>query len=313
MIKRRRLLGFGLLLALCAAAIVLRVTDARRALSAPGHTFDSNGVTIWYEVRGEVRAAPLVVINGGPGFDHTYLNASDVWEKLAVRRPVVFYDQRGTGRSETWKPGDPHSLVDYLADLEALRSTLGVETIDLIGHSWGGYLSMAYTIRYPEHVQGLILCDSVAPRFADTLFLFKALFPDIMERQERLTVLQSLGDDGAGKEGIRALLGTLFVSQEKRDAFLARADSLHFNYELNQAVEASVANQDLGPALEGIKARTLILNGRFDANVGPETAWKLHRSIQGSRIEFFEKSGHFPFIEEPEKFLETVESFLDGR
>ena len=54
-----------------------------------------------------------------------------------------------------------------------------------------------------------------------------------------------------------------------------------------------------------------MLNGRFDTNVGPETAWKLHKAIAGSRIHFFEKSGHFPFIEEPDAFFDVVEGFLD--
>jgi len=104
-------------------------------------------VTIAYEVRGDSTGVPLVVLNGGPGRSHDNLRVSPVWDALARDRPVVLYDQRGTGRSTALKPGDACTLADQLGDLEALRAHLGSGQIDVLGHSWGGYLGMAYTAR----------------------------------------------------------------------------------------------------------------------------------------------------------------------
>ncbi len=87
-----------------ALAIVLLGSPLRA--DEKGQTFDANGVTIWYEERGGGPAAPLVVVNGGPGFDHVYEHLGDpVWDRLAQTRKVVFYDQRGNGRSSALRPG----------------------------------------------------------------------------------------------------------------------------------------------------------------------------------------------------------------
>ncbi|HEX2572809.1 MAG TPA: alpha/beta fold hydrolase [Polyangia bacterium] len=293
------------------------VALARRAApSGAGNIFTtSSGTTLWYEVRGGgpgVHRPPLIVVNGGPGFDHTYMLASDVWDRLSAQRPVVLYDQRGTGRSGALKAGEPCTLADEVADLEALRARLGVEKFDLLGHSWGGYLSMAYAIRHPERVQHLVLCDAAAPRFADTVFLLRALHPEAMERRDRLDALALLGDRAAGEESLREVMNMLFLSPKKREEFLAASGTYQFSHAVNQAIEAEIARHDLGPALSQLKIPALVLTGRYDANIAPETAWKLHKLLPGSRFVVFEQSGHLPFVEEPEGFQRAVESFLNA-
>src|SRR5207249_1284614 len=103
-------------LVMCVAASTL---GARAAAPAPppapastpepasekGATFETAGVTIWYEVRGGGTGTPLVLVNGGPGFDHAYLTVSDAWDRLSKERRIVFYDQRGNGRSSPLKEG----------------------------------------------------------------------------------------------------------------------------------------------------------------------------------------------------------------
>jgi proline iminopeptidase len=104
-----------------------------------GQTFETSGATIYFEVIGSKGATPLILVNGGPGFSHNYLHKSVVWEALAKNRQVVFYDQRGTGRSLGDHRGQTFTLKDQIDDLEALRAHLGYEHIDLLGHWWGGF------------------------------------------------------------------------------------------------------------------------------------------------------------------------------
>src|SRR4029079_13948888 len=158
------------------AALLLLGPVARPALAAQppenGKVFDASGVSLYYEVLGGGPGTPLVVANGGPGFDHNYLHVSDVWNRLAKERPVVLCDQRGNGRSGALKPNQSCTLADQISDWEPLRAHLGYERFDLLGHSWGGYLAMAYAARHPDRIERLVLADSAAPKWADTLFLF---------------------------------------------------------------------------------------------------------------------------------------------
>lgn len=301
------------LLVIVALALVATSAPARAkpaTASGAGATLKAGEATIWYEVRHGGAKTPLVVLNGGPGFDHNYLLTSDAWDKIAAHRTVVFYDQRGTGRSGELKSGQSCTVADQVADLEALRTKLGVERVDLLGHSWGGLLAMAYAVRHPDRVAHLVLCDSSAPKWSDTDYLLKNLFPEASERREQYDVLAALGDAGAGVAAVKEYLSMLFVSPKKRDEFLAGANQLHLNGAVNEAINSDLARIDLGPLLGRLKMPVLVLTGRFDANVAPSTAWKIHKAIPGSRFEVFEQSGHLPFFEEPEAFTRSVERFL---
>ena len=280
------------------------------APSSAGARLDANGTTLWYEVRGSGGGRPLVMVNGGPGFDHTYVLCSDAWDKLALGRRVVFYDQRGTGRSAPLRKGQSCTLADQVADLEALRARLGAAQIDLLGHSWGGYLVMAYSVRHPEHVAHLIIADSAAPKWTDTDFIFKYIFPETVDHQSQLDFAEALGDTGAAAVSMHEYLGMLFVSSEKRDDFLSRSKSYKYARPVNEALNADLGKLDMTPELPTLHMPTLVLTGRYDINVAPSTAWRIHRAIANSRWEVFERSGHLPYFEEPEKFVRVVDDFL---
>jgi proline iminopeptidase len=307
----RHALQLGLMAATIGLASPALATPA--APSGPGRTFTENGVTIWYEVRGVDRGTPFVVVNGGPGFDHTYELCSDVWDKIARRRPLVFYDQRGNGRSSGLAAGQSCTLQDQVRDLEALRVALGRPKLDLLGHSWGGFLVMAYAIKHPDRVAHLIICDSAAPKFSDTEFIFKYIYPEGLERQGRLDTQVALGDSAAMDKSLREYMAMLFVSTDKRDEFLSRASDYRFAAAVNAAITADIVNLDMSPLLPTLGMPTLVITGRFDINVAPSTAWRIHKAIPASRFVVFERSGHLPFFEEPEAFQRSVEGFLDGR
>jgi proline iminopeptidase len=280
-----------------------------------GTTFQAPGATLYVEVLGTATGVPLVVVNGGPGFDHTYEHAAvpgttSAWETLAKKRRVVFYDQRGNGRSSALKPGQPCGLAEQIDDLEAVRAHLGADRIDLLGHSWGGFLVMAYAARHPEHIRHLITVDSAAPKWADTVFLFKDIFPEGQERADGFAFADALGDKAASDAGIREYLTWLFYSPEKRDAFIAQVQPGVFTKPVNEAVEHDVQRFDLGPELRKFKFPALVITGRYDINVAPSVAYKIHKAIPGSQFVVLEKSGHLPFYEEPEAFVHAIEAFL---
>jgi len=296
-------------------AVLLLPALAPAAPPEKGQTFQAPGATLYVEVLGNAAGTPLLVVNGGPGFDHTYEHAAvpgttSAWETLARTRRVVFYDQRGNGRSGALKTGQSCTLADQIDDLEAVRAHLGADKIDLLGHSWGGFLVMAYAARHPEHIRHLITVDSAAPKWGDTVFLFKDIFPEGQERSDSFAFADALGDKAASDAGIREYLHWLFYSPEKRDAFLAQISPGVFSKPVNEAVEHDVQRFDLNPELQKFKFPALVITGRYDINVAPSVAYKMHKAIAGSQFVVFEKSGHLPFYEEPDGFVRTLETFL---
>ncbi len=306
---------------LCRIAGVVVLLAPALALAAPpekGQTFQAPGATLYVEVLGTGGGVPLVVVNGGPGFDHTYEHAAmpgttSAWETLARSRRVVFYDQRGNGRSGALKPGQSCTLADQIDDLEAVRAHLGADKIDLLGHSWGGYLVMAYAARHGARIRHLITVDSAAPKWSDTVFLFKDIFPEGQERADSFAFADALGDAAASAAGMREYLTWLFYSPEKRDAFVAQIAPGVFTKAVNELVDHDLARFDLNPELRKFKFPTLVITGRYDINVAPSVAYKMHKAIAGSKFVVFERSGHLPFYEEPEAFVRAVEGFLGSR
>lgn len=278
-----------------------------------GTTFNAPGATIYYEVFGS--GTPLFIAGGGPGFDHNYLHVSDAWDTLAQTRRIVMWDQRGTGRSGPLKPGQSCTLADQINDLDALRAHLGFDKIDLLGHSWGGVLAMAYAARFPQHIIHLAIVDSGAPRVSDTLFLFDDVYPDVTAKENSYSFTSELGekDSEAAREAATDLYESmLFYSPEHRDEFLKAMANDKEYYEVNHAVNSDVERYDLNPEIIKFRFPTIVMCGRFDMNVAPVVAYKIHKAIPGSKFVVFEKSGHLPFFEEPEKFVQTLNDFLSS-
>jgi len=297
--------ALGALLVGCAAGAAPAATPTEQ-----GSTFEANGVTIWYEVRGGGPGTTLVVANGGPGFDHSYLHCSPAWDRLAKGRKVIFYDQRGNGRSSPLKEGIPCGLAEQIADLDALRNHLGLARVDLLGHSWGGYLVMAYAARHPERISHLLIVDSGAPKIQDTVFLFKNIHPETVSREDAVAFAVELGDEQAIAADLHEYVTMLFYTAEARDAFVARSTAFSFHQKVNKAVWEDLRRFDLNPELAKFKFPTLVVTGRYDFNVAPSVAWGIHKAIPGSEFVVFERSGHLPFCEEVDGFVARVEAFL---
>jgi proline iminopeptidase len=292
------------------AVLLAAPLAARDQVREDGQTIDIPGGKLYYHITGGGSSTPLVIINGGPGFDHRHMHVTAAWDMLGQNRRIIFYDQRGNGRSGPLATGQSCTLSDQIDDLEALRKHLGFEKWDVLGHSWGGFLSMAYSARHPDHVAHLIIVDSAAPKFSDTIFLFSQVFPETFERRSAYTFADELGDKAASDAAIAEYLTMLFYSTENRDKFTAQVHPGAYTKETGQAVQRDIARFDLNPELPKFKFPTLVVTGRYDMNVAPLVAYKIHKAIPGSKFVVFDRSGHIPFFEEPDAFVAAVSDFL---
>jgi proline iminopeptidase len=274
-------------------------------------------VDLSYETFGTLGTAlPVIAINGGPGLTHAYMVQNDVWQRIARKRRVVFYDQRGTGASKGVRggalpPGISQSMDAQVADLEAVRKTLGLAKVALVGDSYGGLVAMAYAVSYPEHVAKLVLSDSPGPSWKSIVHVLPDVFPDIEEQGAQEEQKLGPASDAAARAGLRNHFRMIFYSPEKRDAYMSHMGDLGFEPAVSEAVAKATADLDLTAKLAGFHSPALVINGRFDMNVAPLTAWRLAHAIPGAKIVFFEHSGHLPSYEEPERYVAVLEGFLN--
>jgi proline iminopeptidase len=268
-------------------------------------------VDLGYEVLGVPSAEiPLFAVNGGPGLSHAYMMQNDLWQRVAAHRLVVLYDQRGTGASRHVQPHAPQTMDAQVADLEAIRKALALDRIAVLGDSYGGMVAMAYAAAHPEHVSRLILSDSPAPAWKNMVHLLPQVFPDREEQDEAEGKKLAADPEAAAQAGLVNHMRMCFYSPEMRDTYVAHMGDLGFVPAVGQAVQKATENLDLTPKLAEFHFPTLVITGRYDMNVAPLTAWRMAHAIPGAQIVFFEKSGHLPAYEEPEKYRKVLEAFL---
>lgn len=231
-----------------------------------------------------------------------------MWERLAEARRVVFFDQPGTGQSWPVGPNDTLAVQDILRSIEAIREAIGAPRVALLGHSWGGYVALAYALGYPDHVERVLLVGSVSPKISATEFLWGALFP------ERIAAEKGLSADNPDdvQTYMRGRLAMSFYSSEIRDRVLAGLGMVAYNARQETLLWKDAESHDLTGELQRLSVPVLVTTVRFDANVAPRTAWRIHQAIPGSHFTVWERSGHFPMIEEPDAFFAVVDQFLRG-
>jgi proline iminopeptidase len=266
-------------------------------------------VDLAYEAYGAAGSAtPVIVANGGPGLSHIYMMQNDAWPRIARHRQVIFYDQRGTGKSKRVNPDASWGMDAQVADMEAVRAKFGFPKFDLVGDSYGGLLAMAYAAAHPEHVERLILSDSAAPAWKDIVRVLPDVFPDVLEQIATREKNSTPAD--AADQRIRDHFLMLFYSEANRDAYLAGVKDLESVPQVSAAVQKATRTLDLTPELPRFKFPTMVITGRYDMNVTPLTAWNIYKAIPGAKFVVFEKSGHLPSYEEPDRYVQVVDAFL---
>jgi proline iminopeptidase len=282
------------------------------------HIVTLNGVDIHYRAIGD--GPVLFLVSPGWGVASGYLQRA--FSSLAKHLSLVFIDTRGSGLSG--RPAEPTRMrsVDMANDLEALRMHLGLSEISILGHSNSGAIALAYAARYTDRVSKLVLIDSqVLGLSADA---------------DTQRILQNRATDPRFKEATR-IVSTFFAGQmnpatsdESLEAFIAQVLPLFLHspekslplaqeqlsgpissYAFVSQYAADAAFPiDQTQSLGAIRAKVLIMVGRHDYICPVALSERLHEGIPESQLVIFEKSGHLPWLEEPNAFFAELERFL---
>lgn len=274
-----------------------------------------DGRLLSYERQGE--GPPLVCHPGGPGFSS--LCFGDL-AGLGASFTLVKVNPRGTEGSD--RPGDPraYETADYVADLEELRVHLGLERLDLLGHSHGGIVAMAYAAAHPARVRRLVLMSTL-PRFQaeqmgamEEAMQVRAGEPWYEDARAALEAEQA-GEFGSDEElGELALREFPFYFARYGDAERAYLETLKGEAPNGDALrlfnEEIFGVFDLRPDLGRIEAQTLVITGEDDFITGPVCAAEIVAALPGAQLVLIPACGHFLFVEARDRCREEVDRFV---
>jgi proline iminopeptidase len=282
-----------------------------------------NGVKIWYESEGS--GEPLILIAGGPGFSHSYFHP--YFSELANSYRVIYLDSFGRGKSDRAKNASEYTFTRDVEDLEGFRKELGLGKINVLGHSYGGMVALAYALRFPESTSKLILVDAF---FSAEMWQvnndnwnsqIRNQFPEVWEK---LTLLRDRGVHSCNREyqdvTYEVPLGLFYfydasaadkltrsIEPQSLDVYCSIAgDDADF------LIGGDIAKLDFRPQLKSLRAPTLILTGRFDRLAMPRFSLHFKRYAPQAKFVMFEQSGHLPFIEEPTRMFQILRDFLQN-
>ncbi|MET0391170.1 MAG: alpha/beta hydrolase [Polyangiales bacterium] len=239
---------------------------------------------------------------------------ADVIPVLAREYTVIAPDLLGHGRSE--KPRADYSVAAYANGMRDLISVLGIDRATVVGHSLGGGVAMQFAYQYPERCDRLVLVSSggVCPEVNPLLRLLATPNAGLL-----LSLLRAPGARAVSHWFMQLLhrldtdlgvdAGDLMRMFEALPELTARRA---FVRTLRSVVDwrgQAITMLDRCYLTQGLP--TLLVWGNRDAVIPAHHARIAHAAMPGSRLEIFDGAGHFPFRQEPERFLRVLQSFIE--
>jgi proline iminopeptidase len=272
-------------------------------------------IPLYWAVYGPDGAPRLLVLHGGPGAHHDYLLPQML--QLADSYELIFYDQRGGGRSKT-DDRTPITWRTHVEDLDHVIGELGLDPVTIVGYSWGGLLAILYAIeaaagRTRHRPTRLVLIDPAPVTRA---------YREDFERE----FLRRQSDAAVGK--LRADLASSGLRERDPDAYRQRAFELsvagyfadpaathdltpfRVTGRVQQSVWESLGQYNLlAPGqLDSIVVPTLIVHGRQDPI--PLASSEAAANAMGAQLVVIENAGHVPYVEQPQALFTAVRDFL---
>ena len=310
-------------LAVLAAATMQAQTPAPRE----GFVITPDSARLFYRVIG---SAPdtIIAIHGGPGVDLESIYGDFV--PLATRHTVIFYDQRGAGRSSLPADNARLTATQQVLDLDAVRTHFGLQRVALVAHSYGPLLAATYAIAHPDVVSRMVFFGPVPPRRGE----FSQRFGRSLGSKLDSTQRRMMSD--ANRRLADTTRGDAFVRQACKDywaiAMLPRlaeptrtlpliksdlcgSDVRGIRYGLtrtNSAVMGSYGDWDLRTQLAGVQARTLVVHGEAES-IPMDLVEEWATALPHATMLKVPRAAHFTYAERPELVWPAVEKFLAER
>lgn len=273
------------------------------------------GGRLYYEEEGQ--GVPLVLISGGPGATHH--NFHPYFSQIKDVARVIYYDQRGVGKSSKDDTGKMYTVKQAVEDLESLRKALNIEKWVVLGWSYGGLLAQLYALTYPDRCIAIVLIASnsglaepVMKPVRDQMFFSQA-------EQDAISNIKKMGLEGkiTGAQSFynRQLAGDWKHSSYYKPTKEAIIRTMLYGWSpapgFEELMRPDSDKINLTGKFDDFKIPTLIFEGKWDLLWwNPDRAEFMRKNHPHAQVEIFEKSGHTIFADEPEKFFAVLRKFL---
>jgi proline iminopeptidase len=274
----------------------------------------TTAVPLYWCRYGEPGAPRLLVLHGGPGASHDYLLPQML--ALSAEHELIFYDQRGGGRSRT-DDRDPITWRTHVEDLDAVAAEFGLEPVSIVGYSWGGLLALLATIDRAERGAALparlVLIDP-APLTRQYRERFEADFTRRQKGSEIQAMRSELAASGlreSDPDAYKQRTFELSVAGYFADPRAARElTPFRVMGRVQQSVWESLGDFDVVARLQPIRVPALFLHGRQDPI--PLESSERGAAAMGARLVVLEGSGHVPYVEQPAALFAATTEFLSA-
>jgi proline iminopeptidase len=279
-----------------------------------------NGTQLYFDVVGSeldsahgFRQKPtLVLLHGGPGFDHTYLRP---WlDPVSEIAQLVYIDERGCGRSQR-HTHEYYQLGIMADDIVLLCRALGIEHPLVLGQSFGGFVALSIAYRHPKFAKGIILFDT-SPAWTggyDLDALEQLVGGQRGKELREIAYKESTGQaTEAELKRFEQEIMPLYWHQGFKQEYV---EDLFSNSMMNMDIATYMMGTlskeyDLRPHLSEIKVPALILQGRYDWVTPMAGAQEMAQNIPDAQLHIFEHSGHMVFMEEPEELVSVIKHWI---
>jgi proline iminopeptidase len=280
------------------------------------------GTEIYYDIAG-MQLAPkgndfeerpvLFMLHGGPGGDHLRYKVHSL--ELQNVAQLVFIDHRGCGRSKKTHRKD-YTLTNNIEDIEALRKHLGLDKISILGTSYGGMVAQGYAIKYPQHVDKLILAVT-APSYRFIEQAKKILHERGNAKQ--IAVCERLWEGGFKKYNqiteYFKLMEPLYSTKMQKNAknSYTKSKTVWSLDAINEGFGGFLRTYDFIPHLSKITCPTLVIAGEKDWICPPEQSRIIARHIPNSKLKILKNSSHAVAVDAHKTYIKLISDFLRGK
>ncbi len=307
---------------ICAIAFSFKpVGEPEKYVYPEGKLMNINGYKLWVETEGKGDA--IIFIPGGPGSSHAYFHT---FHYLKDSFQLVYVDFLGRGKSDTAKTRKEYAVANEVEQVEGIRKALKLDKITVLGHSYGSLVAQAYAIKYPQYTKRMIIANGFHSGWMwqencdNSNRCVKSGYPEIWEK---LMKHRSQGGVSADSTS-QALYGEVpygflycfnptiknAYMKEHKQTFSPTVYFQMVGRDGDFIIGGDIADFDVRTKLKDLKMPILVMAGRYDRVSTPEMAILYKQYCPQAEYVMFEKSGHNPYIEEPEKAEKVLRAFL---